>query len=114
VVTAINLDRWNSLSATQQEALQAAVTAGLEDKAWETAADALANDIACLTGNGTCASGEARSMTLVEASAEDVARARDILVTEVLPDWAGRAGNDRAGRWNDSVGAVTGVTVPLN
>jgi TRAP-type C4-dicarboxylate transport system substrate-binding protein len=102
VVTAINLDRWNGLSAERQEMLQTAIRTGLEDKAWAAAADALANDVACLTGNGACASGE------------DVAKAREILVTQVLPDWAGRAGKDWTARWNESVGAVTGVTASLD
>jgi hypothetical protein len=51
---------------------------------------------------------------LVEASEEDVARARDILVNQVLPDWAERAGDDWAQRWNASVGEATGVSIPLN
>jgi len=32
----------------------------------------------------------------------------------VLPEWADRAGEDAAQRWNESVGEITGVTVPLN
>jgi hypothetical protein len=47
----------------------------------------------------------------VEVSDEDFARAREILITDVLPDWAERAGGDWAQRWNDSVGAVVGVTI---
>ena len=84
---------------------------GFEDPAWASAQDALVNDIACLTGNGECPSGDARSMTLVEVSDEDFNRARDILTSEVLPEWAERAGGDWATRWNDSVGKVVGVTI---
>ena len=69
------------------------------------------NDIACLTGNGDCPAGDARSMALVEASDADFEKARDILVSEVLPEWAERAGGDWAKRWNDSVGQVVGVTI---
>lgn len=111
VVTAINLDKWNSLSAENQALITSEIATGFEDPAWASAQDALVNDIACLTGNGECPSGEARSMTLVEVSDEDFARARDILTTEVLPEWAERAGGDWAARWNDSVGAVVGVTI---
>jgi hypothetical protein len=74
----------------------------------------LVNDIACLTGNGECPAGDARSMTLVEASDADFATAREILETEVLPDWAGRAGADWVARWNASVGEVVGVQVTAN
>jgi hypothetical protein len=71
----------------------------------------LTNDIACLTGNGECSSGEARSMTLVEVSDADFETARNILVTEVLPEWGERAGSEWVKRWNASVGAVVGVTI---
>ena len=110
VVTAINLDKWNALSPGQQEALQSAAAADLEAPAWAAAEGALENDVACLTG-GTCASGEARSMTLVEASEADFAEARRILESEVLPDWAERSGGDWAVRWTESVGAGAGVAI---
>ncbi|SDY45836.1 TRAP-type C4-dicarboxylate transport system, substrate-binding protein [Jannaschia faecimaris] len=111
VVTAINLDKWNSLDADTQALISSEVVSGFEDPAWASAQDALVNDIACLTGNGECPSGEARSMTLVEVSDEDFAHAREILTTEVLPEWAERAGADWAARWNESVGATVGVTI---
>lgn len=111
VVTAMNLDRWNSLDAGTQSLIATEIKANFEDKAWATAQDALVNDIACLTGNGDCPTGEARGMTLVEVSDADFDRAREVLVGKVLPDWAARAGNDWAKRWNDSVGAAVGVTI---
>ena len=111
VVTAINLDKWNGMSAENQALLTDQIKTGFEDLAWASAQDALVNDIACLTGNGECPSGDARSMTLVDVSDEDFARARDILTSEVLPEWADRAGGDWATRWNDSVGKVVGVEI---
>lgn len=114
VVTAINLDKWNSLDTATQEAITASVASGFEDPAWASAQDALVNDMACLTGDGDCPAGEARNMTLVEVTDADFDRARDILVTQVLPEWAERAGGDWAERWNASVGAALGVTVATN
>ena len=111
VVTAVNLDKWNSLDADTQALITSEVAANFEAPAWATAQDALVNDIACLTGNGTCPSGEARSMKLVEVSDADFAHAREVLVNEVLPEWAERAGADWAKRWNDTVGAAVGVTI---
>ena len=111
VVTAINLDKWNGLDAETQALIQTQVKEGFEDPAWASAQGALVNDIACLTGKGDCASGEKRSMVLVEASDADFAKAREILTSQVLPEWAERAGGDWAQRWNDSVGAVVGVTI---
>ncbi len=53
-------------------------------------------------------------MTLVEPTDADTKKAREILISTVLPDWASRAGKESAQQWNDSVGKVTGVTIPLN
>ena len=111
VVTAINLDRWNALSDEDKAVLSEQVSSGFEDPAWASAQTALVDDIACLTGNGDCPAGEARSMNLVEVSDADFDRARSILISQVLPDWAERAGGDWAERWNASVGEVVGVSI---
>ncbi|MFN3130588.1 TRAP transporter substrate-binding protein [Roseibium sp.] len=111
VVTAINLDKWNTLNDAQKAALEKGVKENLEAPAWEVAQNALNNDIACLTGNGECPYGDARSLVLVEATDEDQAKAKAVLISEVLPDWAERAGGDWAQRWSDSVGKVTGVSL---
>ncbi len=50
-------------------------------------------------------------MTLVEVSDADFAKAREVLVAEVLPEWADRVGADWTNRWNDTVGAAVGVTI---
>lgn len=110
VVTAVNLDKWNSLDPAVQEFLSEQVKTNFEDPAWEDAAGALERDIACLTG-GECEAGEAASMTLVEPSEEDRARALEVLETTVLPDWAERAGEEWATRWNETVGAELGVSI---
>ncbi len=114
VVTAINMDKWNSLDAATQQLISVQIAAEFETPAWASAQDALVNDIACLTGNGDCPSGDARSMALVDVSDADFAKARDVLVSEVLPDWAERAGDDWAARWNASVGETVGVTIATN
>ncbi len=50
-------------------------------------------------------------MTLVEPSEADTARAETVLKEQVLPDWAERAGEAYATRWNETVGATVGVQV---
>jgi TRAP-type C4-dicarboxylate transport system substrate-binding protein len=111
VVTAMNLDKWNSLDADTQALISEQVANEFEAAAWASAQEALANDVACLTGNGECPSGDARGMTLVEVSDADFESAREVLVNQVLPDWAERAGGDWADRWNASVGSVVGVQI---
>lgn len=114
VVTAMNMDKWNDLSPEMQKFISEEVKAKFEAPAWASAAGALETDVACLTGNGACPIGDAADMTLVEVSDADLAKAKDILTTTVLPEWAERAGADWVARWNESVGAAVGVTVSLN
>ncbi len=113
VVTAMNLDRWESLSPETQELIEDSVRTEFEDPAWEDAQGALERDIACLTG-GDCPVGEAANMTLVEASDEDMEAALEALNERVLPDWAGRAGEEWVARWNDTVGEVVDMRIEQN
>ncbi len=114
VVTAMNLERWNGLSADMRTFLADEIRTAFEEPAWEAAAGALAEDITCLTGDGACPRGETAEMVLVEPSPEDTALARRVLEQTVLPAWAERAGEDWAKRWNASVGAVVDVNIPLD
>jgi TRAP-type C4-dicarboxylate transport system substrate-binding protein len=111
VITAVNLDVWEGLDPAVQAFLTEQVKTGFEDPAWDDAAGALARDIACLTGSGECTAGAPASMTLVELSEADKARAIEVLEASILPDWASRAGGDWPQRWNDSVGAALGVSI---
>jgi TRAP-type transport system periplasmic protein len=112
VVTAVNLDTWESLDPAVQAFLEEQVATEFEDPAWADAGGALARDIACLTG-GDCPIGTPASMTLVELSDEDKAQALAVLEERVLPDWTDRAGGDWAHRWNETVGATMGVSIAL-
>lgn len=114
VVTAINMDKWDSLSEEMKGLIATEVAAKFEAPAWAAAAASMSTDTACLTGNGECPAGKPASMKLVEASETDITTARKILTETVLPEWAERAGPDWVKRWNDSVGKTTGVTVATN
>ena len=113
VVIAMNADKYDALTPAKQKELTEAVQKGIADPAWAAAKGGLANDIACLTGKGKCTSGKPAHMTLVQPTEADMAMAKKVLTTEVLPEWAKRAGGDWGKRWNDSVGKVVGVTIPL-
>lgn len=111
VVTAINRNRWNALDNELQQLITTRIRSDFEEPVWTFVRNSFENDIACLTGKGNCASGEARSMVLVAVPEADFQRSREILMTRVLPDWAERAGHDWAERWNETVGQVVGVTI---
>ncbi|HBC49073.1 MAG TPA: C4-dicarboxylate ABC transporter substrate-binding protein [Gammaproteobacteria bacterium] len=111
VVTAMNMDKWNSLSKADQATLTGAIKKDFENPASASAQDALNTDIACLTGNGACSKGDTRGMTLVSVSDADFNRAKSILIDQVLPEWVERAGGDWGARWNASVGKTVNVTI---
>lgn len=112
VVTAMNLDTWNGLSAENQALIQEQLATQFEKPAWDAATASLEVDLTCLTGSGDCPLGEPAKMTLVPATDADRAFARKVLVETVLPDWAERAGGDWKSRWNASVGNAAGVQIP--
>jgi len=114
VVTAINLTKWESLSKADQTFLQESVKNKFEKPVWDSAQNALNDDIACLTGNGVCSKGDARNLKLVELSESDVQKAKSILESKVLPEWAERAGSDWVERWNKTVGQVVGIEISAN
>ena len=105
---AMNMDKWNSLSADQQALLQTEI-ATLNDAMWaETATE---DDIAisCITG-GACDIGAPGSMTLVEPSKADLELRDQIATDVVLARWAERCGADCAANWNETVGPILGLT----
>lgn len=105
---AMNMDKWNSLTAEQQSFLSDEI-ATLNDAMWaETATE---DDIAisCITG-GACDIGEAGSMTLVEPSADDLAMRDKVATDVVLARWAERCGEECAANWNETVGPILGLT----
>lgn len=105
---AMNMDKWNSLSADQQALLTTEIAA-LNEAMWAETATEDDVAISCITG-GACEIGEAGSMTLVAPSEADLAL-RDTIATDVvLARWAERCGEDCAANWNATVGPILGLT----
>lgn len=104
---AMNMDKWNSLSADQQALMQSEVSALTEAMWAETATE---DDVAisCITG-GKCEIGDAGSMTLVEPTTGDLALRDKIATDVVLARWAERCGVDCAANWNKTVGPILGL-----
>lgn len=108
---ALNLGKWNAMSAEQQAIMQRE-TAALTERMWAETATEDDVAIACITGRA-CAIGEPGDMTLVEPSAADLAL-RDRIATEViLARWAKRCGATCAADWNRSVGKVLGLRAEI-
>ena len=104
---AMNMDKWNSMSDAQQATLTTEI-AKLNDQLWADNASQDGTAVACLTS--TDCPTEPGGMTLVEPSADDIAK-RDALATDVvLARWAERCGEECANNWNETVGKVLGLT----
>lgn len=104
---AMNMDKWNSMSADQQKMLQAEID-DLTDRMWAETATEDDTAISCITG-GDCPWGEPGGMKLVVPSKADLA-ARDKIANEVvLKRWAERCGDECAENWNRTVGPILGL-----
>ncbi|OED40900.1 transporter [Chromatiales bacterium (ex Bugula neritina AB1)] len=101
---AMNLDKWNSMSAEQQATLSAEISS-LNERMWAETATEDEVAIACITG-GTCEIGEKGAMTLVEPSTEDLKKRDQIASDVILARWAERCGEECAENWNNTVGPI--------
>lgn len=110
VVTAMNGNKWDSLSADTQEWLLNEIKEEYEEPVWESAVDETREGIACLTGDGECSRGDPGDMVLVEATDEDFEQVSRHLEETLLPNWADRVDQEWVDRWNETIGAVTGLT----
>ncbi|MGO1117554.1 TRAP transporter substrate-binding protein [Rhodovibrionaceae bacterium A322] len=104
---AMNMDKWNSMSESQQALLTKEISA-LTDRMWAETATEDEVAISCITG-GKCDIGEPGAMTLVEPTAEDLALRDKIATDVILARWADRCGEDCAANWNDTVGSLLGM-----
>ncbi len=105
---AMNLDKWNALSADQQ-ALVTTEIASLSDSMWAETATEDEIAISCITG-GTCEIGEPGAMTLVEPTDGDLKMRDEIATDVVLARWADRCGAECAENWNETVGPILGLS----
>lgn len=110
VVTAMNGNKWESLSSETQEWLMAEIRENYEVPVWESAVEETREGIACLTGDGECSRGQPGDMVLVEATEADFQEVSRHLEETLLPNWANRVEQEWVDRWNETVGEVTGLS----
>ena len=110
---AINLDRWNSFTPEMQEFVLEAF-AVLEDNLWATAEQSTNEADNCNTGRDPCTLGRKANMTIVEVTEADQVVHKDLMENVVLVEWGKRCGRDCAAEWNDTIGPVVGLQIPLD
>jgi TRAP-type C4-dicarboxylate transport system substrate-binding protein len=102
---------WAALPKDVQELLLRELPK-LEQAIWTDAEAETRDGIACNVGAAACVGGRKGRMTEVRPNAADAARAREILVNNVLPSWLKRCGAQCAQLWKQAVGPAAGVALP--
>lgn len=109
----VNLDTWNGWPQEVQDFFLEQFAA-LEDQMWETGARALEDAENCNFGQDPCEMGSKVNMTLVEVSEADREVHSEVMQDVVLLEWGRRCGADCAAEWNELVGPVVGLEIPLD
>ena len=109
----VNLDSWNGWPEAVQDFFVQEFD-DFEDKMWATAARATADAENCNFGKEPCEMGKMADMTLVPVSEEDKQKHKQLMQDVVLVEWAKRCGQECAQKWNELVGPVVGLEIPLD
>lgn len=109
----VNLDAWKKFDPKVQEFFLKEFAA-FEDKMWDTLYKTIAEADNCNYNRGQCTMGKVTRLTEVPVSKEDALRHKEVMENVVLIQWAKRAGKEYAGKWNETVGKVVGLTIPLD
>jgi len=108
-----NLDAWKSWPEEVRQFFTEQFDR-FEDKMWATAAKAVADAENCNFGKEPCELGKMAHMELVPVSAADREKHKELMQDVVLVEWGRRCGKDCAAEWNDTVGQVVGLEIPLD
>ncbi|MEQ8396271.1 TRAP transporter substrate-binding protein [Thalassobaculum sp.] len=111
--TAVNNASWKSWDPAVQTFFDKQF-AELEDMNWEIGGQATDQGVNCNIGNDPCTLGKKGKMTLVALSDADKAKRATVVQDVVLVKWGKRCGKECAAKWNDTVGKVVGLTIPLD
>jgi TRAP-type transport system periplasmic protein len=108
-----NVNSWENFPPEAQEFFLEAFDK-FEDKMWQTAGQATDEAENCNTGQDPCTLGSKVDMTIVPVSEEDKELHRKLMQEIVLLAWARRCGEDCAAEWNETVGKVVDLQIPLD
>ena len=110
---AVNLDSWNSFTPETQEFFLEAF-AVLEENMWATAGQSTEEADNCNTGRDPCTMGRKANMTIVDVTDADRDVHKGLMENVVLVEWGKRCGGNCAAEWNDTIGQVVGLQIPLD
>ena len=108
----VALASWNRWNPTVQQFFLDQFTK-LEDQMWKTGAEATTEADNCNTGKDPCKLGKKAKMTIVPVSEADKSLHRQLMESVVLLNFGKRCGKDCAREWNDTVGKVVNLRIPI-
>lgn len=108
---AMNMKVWNGLSKDTQDLIQKQADL-LEEQMWTATKKEDKTGMDC-NASGPCPLGKPGGMRAVEPSAEDKKLLEKVVKDNVLKNFAKRCGKKCAQEWNETVGKVAGVKLPL-
>ena len=106
--TAISKKTWDAMDPKVQTFLLDQY-AKFQDRLWATVAEEEMDGINCSIGKDPCKYGFKGKMTLNPVSADDLAQAKKVVSTIVVPNWAKRCGEQCTKDWLATVGKVVGI-----
>ena len=109
----VNLDSWKRMGPDVQKFFLGEF-AKLEDKMWVTNGAAVDGADNCNFSFGKCMEGKSAKLVKVPVSDADKATHTKTMNEVVLVEWGKRAGKAYAKEWNETVGKVVGLTIPLD
>ena len=109
VVTAMNMDTWNSFTKDEQTRLLNSIDKKITIPAWIKTEYETSEGEKCLTGQD-CSYGKANNMKLVKVQDADKVLSKEVLVTRVIPKWAKKVSPQIVQEWNDTVGKIVNIT----
>jgi TRAP-type C4-dicarboxylate transport system substrate-binding protein len=111
----VNLDSWKRFGPDLQKFFLDQFAA-FEDQMWRTAGAALADADRCNFGPGKCEMGKPADPPLVNVPVNDADKKlhKQLMQDVVLVEWGKRAGKEHAKEWNETVGKVVGLSIPLD
>ena len=113
VLHGASLKTWERLDPKVRAFLEKEFAA-LEERSRDAAAFETEQGIACNIGREDCQLGIKGKMKLVQASESDRDFLNKLLADILVPRWAARCPTECVPDWNRTVGAVIGITAPIN
>ena len=111
----VNLKSWERFGPEARAFFEKEFSTFTEEM-WKTVTDAVQDADDCNFGGGSCDLGKVANppLTNVPVSDADKAEHAKLMQDVVLVKWGKRAGKENAQKWNDTVGKVVGLTIPLD